>query len=370
MSWSTNIYEFVRAYRQKNPTCGYILYLCLNSIVLGQLILLVYFCYVYTFELCFGGVIRSNIRIAIYLVVFYGLVFMSIWSLIQVLRTPVSRVPKQYYVDKETDRRLKKVSSFDCIENRYFQECISFVQAKQQREILNEFAERRGLNFAEVFSSKDRQLRYCYSCKLIKPDRCYHCRSCGFCVLRYDHHCPMLNTCISHGNYKFFLLYIGYAFLSTLWSVLTLLEGISVYFVDGFHDSQNWTAHLSRFLLILICVLVQIVVLYYPLAALFFDHILYSVIKDNETTREYKRRPIIHPDSKGEASYNNGAWKNLHDIFGSRLWAFPLNTITTDGLHWEIGYPEYYDGPRLVVLKSPKNQTYIEECIKEIVIKR
>jgi hypothetical protein len=75
-------------------------------------------------------------------------------------------------------------------------------------------------------------------------------------------------------------------------------------------------------------------------------------------------------DSKGEASYNNGAWKNLHDIFGSHLWAFPLNTITTDGLHWEIGYPKYYDGPRLVVLKSPKNQTYVEECIKEIVIKR
>jgi palmitoyltransferase len=32
--------------------------------------------------------------------------------------------------------------------------------------------------------------RYCYRDGFVKPPRAHHCRACGTCVLRYDHHCP------------------------------------------------------------------------------------------------------------------------------------------------------------------------------------
>jgi hypothetical protein len=34
--------------------------------------------------------------------------------------------------------------------------------------------------------------RYCKTCEIVKPYRTHHCRACGTCVLRYDHHCPCM----------------------------------------------------------------------------------------------------------------------------------------------------------------------------------
>lgn len=32
--------------------------------------------------------------------------------------------------------------------------------------------------------------RFCFREEFVKPYRAHHCRSCGTCVLKYDHHCP------------------------------------------------------------------------------------------------------------------------------------------------------------------------------------
>ena len=32
--------------------------------------------------------------------------------------------------------------------------------------------------------------RWCKQCQLPKPPRAHHCKSCGKCVLKLDHHCP------------------------------------------------------------------------------------------------------------------------------------------------------------------------------------
>ena len=31
--------------------------------------------------------------------------------------------------------------------------------------------------------------KYCDTCKSFKPNRAHHCRQCGVCVLKMDHHC-------------------------------------------------------------------------------------------------------------------------------------------------------------------------------------
>ena len=46
----------------------------------------------------------------------------------------------------------------------------------------------------------------CPYCSTVHAARTQHCRRCGVCVLRYDHHCVLIDGCIGQFNYRFFLL--------------------------------------------------------------------------------------------------------------------------------------------------------------------
>ena len=66
--------------------------------------------------------------------------------------------------------------------------------------------------------------RFCKKCQVPKPDRTHHCSTCKRCVLKMDHHCPWLSTCLGLHNYKAFVLFLIYVslfcwvcFVSTAW---------------------------------------------------------------------------------------------------------------------------------------------------------
>ena len=53
-----------------------------------------------------------------------------------------------------------------------------------------------------TIKEQDYFLKFCYTCKIAKDLRVYHCPECGVCILRHDHHCPWLSTCIGLNNHK------------------------------------------------------------------------------------------------------------------------------------------------------------------------
>lgn len=49
---------------------------------------------------------------------------------------------------------------------------------------------------------------FCIQCMIRKPLRSKHCRRCGKCVAKHDHHCPWINNCVANNNIRHFYLYI------------------------------------------------------------------------------------------------------------------------------------------------------------------
>ncbi|KAF8147669.1 DHHC palmitoyltransferase-domain-containing protein [Crassisporium funariophilum] len=65
--------------------------------------------------------------------------------------------------------------------------------------------------------------RYCGMDEFVKPYRAHHCRVCGTCVLKYDHHCPWIGQCVGGRNHKFFLNFCQATVVFTSYVFATLL---------------------------------------------------------------------------------------------------------------------------------------------------
>mmetsp|Transcript_3853 Transcript_3853/g.7694 ORF Transcript_3853/g.7694 Transcript_3853/m.7694 type:complete len:327 (+) Transcript_3853:55-1035(+) len=64
----------------------------------------------------------------------------------------------------------------------------------------------RHLPSGQVFRQK-----WCRDCRIWRPPRCGHCHFCGRCVLRLDHHCGFMGTCVGEHNQRFFVSFLACA---------------------------------------------------------------------------------------------------------------------------------------------------------------
>jgi len=63
----------------------------------------------------------------------------------------------------------------------------------------------------------------CPTCMIRKPIRSKHCRECGYCVARMDHHCVWLDGCVGLQNHGRFVLFLVFHILSVLLYLVCVL---------------------------------------------------------------------------------------------------------------------------------------------------
>uniref|UniRef100_A0A915CPC7 Palmitoyltransferase n=1 Tax=Ditylenchus dipsaci TaxID=166011 RepID=A0A915CPC7_9BILA len=133
--------------------------------------------YAYVFELCFNE-IESNVLRAIYLALIHVFLFCFLWAYFQTVMTPIGSTPKSFVIPKEVKDDLSAAQD-----------------DAGYRTILGRFVRQNKIPVANrAFEGGP---RFCIKCSSIKPDRGHHCSVCGQCVLKFDHHCPWVNTCIN-----------------------------------------------------------------------------------------------------------------------------------------------------------------------------
>ncbi|XP_018565726.1 palmitoyltransferase ZDHHC15 isoform X2 [Anoplophora glabripennis] len=262
--------------------------------------------YAYVIQLCILTV-ESPTKQVIYLIFYHLFFFMFCWSYWQTIFTDIGRVPSKYKIP-EADYEAY-VNHSDSYET--------------QNTILETFASHLPITNITISGG----VRFCEKCKIIKPDRAHHCSVCGVCVLKMDHHCPWINNCVSFTNYKFFVLFLGYALAYCVYVSLTSLP----YFISFWRGDLQGMGRFHILFLFFVAIMFGV-----SLMSLFGYHCY--LVCENRTTLEAFRPPSFRGVGTDKYGFHIGRYKNFKQVFGDdpKTWFLPFSTSLGDGIEYPV----------------------------------
>ncbi|XP_046972401.1 palmitoyltransferase ZDHHC15B isoform X1 [Vanessa atalanta] len=263
--------------------------------------------YAYVIQLCIFT-IESTVQQCIYLVLYHILLIMFAWSYWRTIFADIKPIPEKYKLPEAELEKLLSAETEDA-----------------QRTILENFAK----DLPIVTRTMSGSVRYCNRCVLVKPDRAHHCSICSRCVLKMDHHCPWVNNCVCFHNYKFFMLFLGYALLYCLFIMSTCLP----YFIRFWKGDFGMSGSAGRYHIVFAFFVALMFAI--SLGSLFGYHCY--LVAHNRTTLEAFRAPMFRggADKNG---FSMGAYNNFKEVFGNspNKWVVPVFTSLGDGCEYPV----------------------------------
>jgi len=181
-------------------------------------------------------------------------------------------------------------------------------------------------------------LQFCDTCQGYKAPRAHHCRKCGRCVMKMDHHCPWINNCVGHFNHGHFVAFLTFAVLGCAQAsfvlAMTLYYGLnrSWYHYYGTGDEPKITLTLTTLLVVMFALGLAIGVVLAVGALLYFQ--MRSIwrnqtgIEDWILEKAYYRRKDT--DQIFHHPYDMGRSKNLQEVI---TWTC---IPSGDGIEWSL----------------------------------
>ncbi|XP_026060327.1 palmitoyltransferase ZDHHC3 isoform X1 [Carassius auratus] len=176
----------------------------------------------------------------------------------------------------------------------------------------------------------------CSRCETYRPPRAHHCRVCQRCIRRMDHHCPWINNCVGELNQKYFIQFLFYTGMASLYS-MALVVSAWVWRIrserEGDGDKEGEEAP-SKHLIVAhyIILLVESILFGVFVLVIFYDQLV-SIITD-ETPIEQMRNRLLkdkpnttHPTHIAHTRKPKIAL--LREVFGRGsiiCWLFPLHS--------------------------------------------
>jgi len=175
----------------------------------------------------------------------------------------------------------------------------------------------------------------CAPCESVAPPRARHCSTCGTCVLKREHHCLFSGCCIGLSNHRFFLVFLAYMWVSTLYC-----SGLNACFIAPYIGEDGALLTALRTLLPGLWLVLRPCrdTLYGFLFSLnVIGGLFLSVLMVY-----YGRRAL----AGGDPAYDWGRRANVEVALGQRwqvAWLSPLvgSPLPYDGLRWHTKAPHH-----------------------------
>lgn len=173
--------------------------------------------------------------------------------------------------------------------------------------------------------SNNPSMPMCDKCNSIKLLRSHHCSICNQCIIKMDHHCPWINNCIGLNNHRYFLLFLFYA---NLYLIFTMVLGILVYIYND--PSSKRELYRVSMIINIVC----------SFMTSFFIMWQWIFVLKGITTIEYWMKRTRKNNGDIIKDYSLWDWKdNLMVVFGTRsllkaLFVPSIKRLGLNGTEW------------------------------------